>query len=185
MSSLVPCLLLGAFGAMSFVKKEKAPPFFSGVALAVLGLLYVLSPYKVTNWYHVNSRLIPYIFFALLLRVPDRELQRGASPVAEAEDVRPGHPQLSQELGDVVRVLLEALGRVPVTRMAVCLQLDRDHAARLREEGHQPAEAGLDRRAPTVNQDQCPPRAVDLLVHRDPVDLRVLSGGGHLRLCVV
>jgi hypothetical protein len=72
MTSLVPCVLLGVYGAVSFFRKEKAPPFFSGVALAVLALLYIFAPYKVTNWYHVNSRLIPFIFFALLLRVPDR-----------------------------------------------------------------------------------------------------------------
>ncbi|HEY8074846.1 MAG TPA: hypothetical protein VIF62_12070, partial [Labilithrix sp.] len=72
MSSLVPCVLLGVYGAVSFWRKEKSPPFFSGVALAVLALLYVFMPYRVTNWYHVNSRLIPFIFFALLLRVPDR-----------------------------------------------------------------------------------------------------------------
>ena len=72
MSSLVPCVLLGVFGALSFWRREKAPPFFSGVALAVLVVVYAFAPYRVTNWYHVNSRLIPFIFFALLLRVPDR-----------------------------------------------------------------------------------------------------------------
>ncbi len=72
MSTLVPCVLLGVYGAVSFWRKEKSPPFFSGVALAVLALLYIFMPYRVTNWYHVNSRLIPFLFFALLLRVPDR-----------------------------------------------------------------------------------------------------------------
>jgi hypothetical protein len=72
MTSLVPCVLLGVFGALSFWRREKSPPFFSGVALAILVCLYAFFPYRVTNWYHVNSRLIPFLFFALLLRVPDR-----------------------------------------------------------------------------------------------------------------
>jgi len=29
-------------------------------------------PYKMTNWFHVNSRLIPYFWFGLLLFVPER-----------------------------------------------------------------------------------------------------------------
>jgi hypothetical protein len=72
LSTLVPCVLLGVFAFISFTKREKSPPFFSGLALAVLAILYCFTPYKVTNWYHVNSRLIPFIFFCMLLRVPER-----------------------------------------------------------------------------------------------------------------
>jgi MFS family permease len=72
LTTLVPCVLLGAFALASLLRREKAPPFFSGVALGALLVLYVFAPYRVTNWYHVNSRLIPFLFFAMLLRVPDR-----------------------------------------------------------------------------------------------------------------
>ena len=72
MSTLVPCVLLGVFGFWSFWQRKASPAFFSGAALVALTLLYCFTPYKVTNWYHVNSRLIPFIFFCLLLRVPER-----------------------------------------------------------------------------------------------------------------
>jgi hypothetical protein len=68
-TSIVPCLLLAYYG---FANRRESPRFFSPVALVALGVLFCLVPYHVTNWYHVNSRLIPYIWVALLLRAPDR-----------------------------------------------------------------------------------------------------------------
>lgn len=68
-TSMVPCLLLAYYG---FANRREAPRFFSPIALVALGVLFCLVPYHVTNWYHVNSRLIPYIWIALLLRAPDR-----------------------------------------------------------------------------------------------------------------
>lgn len=79
LSTLVPCVLLGAFTLASFLRREKSPAFFTGPALGVLVVLYVFSPYRVTNWYHVNSRLIPFIFFVMLLRVPERLPKRLAA----------------------------------------------------------------------------------------------------------
>ena len=67
--SLVACLALGLIG---LARRKKSVPFFSPYALAILGALYVLVPYITTNWFHVNSRFIPFIWMALLLRVPDR-----------------------------------------------------------------------------------------------------------------
>ncbi len=73
MSTLVPCILLGVFGFWSMIRRrDVSPPFFSTVAVAALLLLYLFVPYKTANWYHVNSRLIPFFFFGLLLRVPER-----------------------------------------------------------------------------------------------------------------
>ena len=69
MMTVVPAILLGVFG---FLRRKDTPAFFSPWALAALLALYAFTPYVVTNWYHVNSRFIPFIFFALLLRVPDR-----------------------------------------------------------------------------------------------------------------
>ena len=66
-TSIVPCLLLAYYG---FGRRRESPTFFSPVAVVALGLLFCLAPYRITNWYHVNSRLIPYLWFALLLRVP-------------------------------------------------------------------------------------------------------------------
>ncbi len=67
-TSIVPCLLLAYYG---FGRRRESPMFFSPLAVVVLGLLFCLAPYRVTNWYHVNSRLIPFLWVAALLRVPD------------------------------------------------------------------------------------------------------------------
>jgi len=66
-TSLVPCLLLAGLGAS---KLKESPPFFSPIALAVMLGLYCLLPYTATNWFHLNSRLIPFLWAALALRVP-------------------------------------------------------------------------------------------------------------------
>ena len=77
LTSIVPCLVLAWIGV---TRRKETAPFFSPWAILVLGLLYGFSPYIVTNWFHVNSRLIPYIWIGLLLRVPDR-LPRALAPV--------------------------------------------------------------------------------------------------------
>lgn len=68
-TSIVPCLLLAYYG---FGRRRESPTFFSPFAVIALGLLFCLAPYRITNWYHVNSRLIPFLWVALLLRVPER-----------------------------------------------------------------------------------------------------------------
>jgi hypothetical protein len=68
-TSIVPCVLLAGYG---FARRKESPMFFSTIAVVTLGLLFCLMPYRITNWYHVNSRLIPFVWVALLLRVPDR-----------------------------------------------------------------------------------------------------------------
>ncbi len=68
-TSLVPCLLLAG---LALLRRNESMPFFSPLAVVALALLYCFTPYIVTNWFHVNSRLIPFIWMALLLRVPDR-----------------------------------------------------------------------------------------------------------------
>lgn len=68
-TSVVPCVLLAFYG---FRGRRESPRFFSIYAVLALGALFCLVPYEITNWYHVNSRLIPFFWVALLLRVPDR-----------------------------------------------------------------------------------------------------------------
>ena len=51
-------------------------PFFGPVAFMALGVLYVFSPYIATNWFHVNSRFIPFLWLAALVRLPERLLRR-------------------------------------------------------------------------------------------------------------
>ena len=68
-TSIVPCLLLAYYGLS---RRRESPTFFSPIAMVALALLFCLAPYRITNWYHVNSRLIPFIWVALLMRVPDQ-----------------------------------------------------------------------------------------------------------------
>ena len=68
-TSIVPCLVLVGIAVS---RRKESPPFFSTHAVVALALLYSFSPYIVTNWFHVNSRLIPYLWMGLLLRVPER-----------------------------------------------------------------------------------------------------------------
>ena len=84
LSSLVPCIALGILGFRAVLRRaEQAPAFFSPWALLVLVVLYCFMPYKMTNWFHVNSRLIPYIWIGLLLRLPESLPRRlGAALVA-------------------------------------------------------------------------------------------------------
>lgn len=68
-TSLVPCLVLAGFGIW---RRRESPAFFSPLALGIIALLYCFLPYVVTNWFHVNSRMLPYLWMAFLLRLPDR-----------------------------------------------------------------------------------------------------------------
>lgn len=68
-TSMVPCVVLFLLGVF---RRHESARFFSGWAVLALAVLYCFLPYIVTNWFHVNSRVIPYLWFALLLRVPDR-----------------------------------------------------------------------------------------------------------------
>jgi hypothetical protein len=71
LSSMVPCIALGVVGFQGLRRRETpSPVFFSRWAMLSLVVLYCFIPYKMTNWFHVNSRLIPYIWVGLLLFVP-------------------------------------------------------------------------------------------------------------------
>ncbi len=73
LSSLVPCISLAVVGLWGLRRRTgPAPAFFSSYALIALVVLYCFIPYKMTNWFHVNSRLIPYFWVGLLLFLPER-----------------------------------------------------------------------------------------------------------------
>jgi len=59
-------------GVWGLLRSRQPAPFFSGRAMILLGVVYLLTPYSLTNWFHVSSRFIPYLWFGLLLRVPER-----------------------------------------------------------------------------------------------------------------
>lgn len=78
LGALVPAVLIGWF---AWHRRAERPMFFEPTAMLVLGALFVFSPYVATNWFHVNSRFIPYLWFGMLLRTPPR-LPRAALAAA-------------------------------------------------------------------------------------------------------
>lgn len=73
LTSIVPCAALAIVGLRALRGRTgPAPAFFSPHALLVIAILYCFVPYRITNWFHVNSRLLPYLWFGLLLYVPER-----------------------------------------------------------------------------------------------------------------
>lgn len=60
-----------AGGVWGLARIREPVAFFSGRAMLVLGVAYLLTPYSLTNWFHVSSRFIPYLWFGLLLRLPE------------------------------------------------------------------------------------------------------------------
>jgi len=90
MTSVVPCVLLVVLALWRRAcergnedGRRESPMFFSSAALCALVLLFCFTPYRLTNWYHVNSRFIPYVCAALLLRLP-RRLPRFVAPILTA-----------------------------------------------------------------------------------------------------
>lgn len=73
LTSIVPCIVLGVLGVRELWRRRAdadVPTFFSPATMLVLALLYVFVPYKITNWFHVNSRLLPFLWCGLLLYLP-------------------------------------------------------------------------------------------------------------------
>jgi hypothetical protein len=68
-ATLVPCLGMGLY---ALYKWRDEVPFFGPVAFVALAALYFFTPYVTTNWFHVNSRFIPFLWLMALVRVPAR-----------------------------------------------------------------------------------------------------------------
>jgi hypothetical protein len=67
-ATLVPCVTMGLW---ALYRWRDNPPFLGPLPFVVLGALYFFSPYIATNWFHVNSRFIPFLWLAALVRLPD------------------------------------------------------------------------------------------------------------------
>jgi hypothetical protein len=73
--TVVPAILLPV---LAWRHRRLERPFLSN--LAIVGLLgaYVALPVMLSNWYYLNCRLVPFIWIALALRLPDT-LSRGTT----------------------------------------------------------------------------------------------------------
>jgi hypothetical protein len=76
----VPWLLL-VFFAWRHRRVER--PFLSRTAMAALAVAYVGLPMMLSNWWHLNCRLVPFLWAGLALRLPSR-LPRPLAPVLVA-----------------------------------------------------------------------------------------------------
>jgi hypothetical protein len=80
MATVLPCV---AMGLWAIYKWRADVPFFGPLAFAALAALYFFTPYVATNWFHVNSRFIPFLWLAALVRLPE-ELPRRVLAVLAA-----------------------------------------------------------------------------------------------------
>ena len=65
--TLVPALLLPCF---AWKQRRAARPFFSIPAMAAVALVYLASPFMLSNWWYFNCRLVPFLWVGLALRLP-------------------------------------------------------------------------------------------------------------------
>jgi hypothetical protein len=77
--TIVPALLLPVF-AWRQLRADR--PFYSARALAILAVAYVGLPVMLSNWWHLNCRLVPFLWAGLLLRLPARLPRPAASVLA-------------------------------------------------------------------------------------------------------
>jgi hypothetical protein len=68
-ATLVPCI---AMGLWAIARWRDRVPFFGPIAVVALAVAYLFTPYTATNWFHVNSRFLPFLWLAALARLPER-----------------------------------------------------------------------------------------------------------------
>jgi hypothetical protein len=100
-TTIVPTILLAACLALRW---RDDVPFFGPVAVAALLGLYLFFPYVATNWFHVNSRFIPFIWLAALVRLPEQLPRRvpallGACAIAASVGMGVDYVRLSRDWG--------------------------------------------------------------------------------------
>src|SRR5579872_426458 len=68
LSTLVPCLALGLW---ALYRWRDDVPMLGPLPFVAVSALYFFSPYVATNWFHVNSRFVPFFWLFALVRLPD------------------------------------------------------------------------------------------------------------------
>ena len=64
----VPAILLPV---LAWPRRRVERPFLSGVAIVGLLIAYAALPQMLSNWYYLNCRLVPFLWAALALRLPE------------------------------------------------------------------------------------------------------------------
>jgi hypothetical protein len=100
-ATLVPCLGMGLW---AIYRWRDRVPFFGPLELTALAAAYFFTPYTASNWFHVNSRFLPFLWMAALVRLPER-LPRwafaglGACAVSYAIGMGCDYLRLERDLG--------------------------------------------------------------------------------------
>jgi len=68
--TLASVVSAGVIAFYGLRRMRERPPFFSPIAMAVLVILYATLPYHAHRWFYVSSRVVPFLWVGLLLRVP-------------------------------------------------------------------------------------------------------------------
>src|SRR6185436_2667199 len=89
---------------------------------------------------------------ACQLRMPNRDLQRDRSAMAEAEEIRGRDLEVAKQSGDIVGRTLERARLIAIGRASVSLLLECTHAAVAGKEREDSAEVRVDRRAAAVKE---------------------------------
>ena len=71
-----------ALAWFAWSRRREAPLFFGPASLGVLVAAYLFSPYSALNWAYLNSRFLPFLYLAALLRVPETITRRAAAAMA-------------------------------------------------------------------------------------------------------
>ncbi len=66
--SLPVAFVLAWYGVRRF---KQSVPFFSPLAMGVLAAGFVMLPYHAHHWFHISSRLLPFLWMGCVLRFPE------------------------------------------------------------------------------------------------------------------
>jgi hypothetical protein len=66
--TVIPAILLPV---LAWRRRNVERPFLSGLAIVGLLVAYAALPQMLSNWYYLNCRLVPFIWVALALRLPE------------------------------------------------------------------------------------------------------------------
>jgi hypothetical protein len=83
---LVPAIVLAVLAASSWRRAPGDPPLFGAPASLVLLGLYFAAPYQTVGLGYAGSRILPFVWLAALVRVPER-LPRGLAALVGAASV--------------------------------------------------------------------------------------------------
>jgi hypothetical protein len=117
----------------------------------------------------------------------DGDLHSGVGAVTKSKDSRFLNMELLQQGCHIICILLKARWAIPVSCMAMRLELYRNDLVVFGKQRLHHSKVGADGRAAAMDEHQRLTRAVDFIIHFKPVYIGVMPGGLDLflRLCLI